>query len=348
MKTAEAILAIPAGRPERLFPGEAASVQPLYHRLAAQWHPDRSVDPSATAVFQHIAALYATARRQIAAGCWRPVCGQTLLRGSDGREHRIRHVARRIHDTGELLIGHEIAAYLLDPDAGDLYQAGIRTLRSLRHASPAMCEEIAPWLPRIEAALQTPAHHVLVIGKSADMVLLADLAEHLGGRVPAEHVAWIVSCLLNLACYLEWAQLTHNAIGPETVFVSPQRHACALLGGWWYAAPAGGRLVALPQRTVDIVPPDIVRARTASARGDLELIRATGRELLGDPSGVRLLRDPKVPRSLAEWLQLPGSGSALIDYRQWRQTLRAAFGRPRFMRLDVSFDQVYPASTTNP
>lgn len=345
MMDAAAILRIPISRPERLFPGEAASVQTSYYRLAARWHPDRNPERQATEVFQHIAALYAAARQQIAAGRWRPYSGETLLEGSTGRQYRVRHLARRPHELGELLIGRQIAAFLLTLDAADLYARALESLGSLRYATEAMRREIAPCLPRVEADLTTPESCVLVTRKGPDMVLLADLAEHLGGRVPAVHVAWILSCLYNIACYFQWAGLTHNALGPETVFVSPERHAVAVLGGWWYAAPQGGRLIALPQRTVDLIPTDIVRDRLATARADLELIRATGRELLGDPGGMRLTRDPEVPPPLARWLQHPSSADALTDYRQWRETLRAAWGRPRFIRLAVSPGQVYPPPT---
>lgn len=293
-------------------------------------------------MFQHIARLYAAAEREIAAGRWRAACGATLLHSTDGREYRMQHVARRSHELGELLIGRQTVAWLIEPAAADLYQAGLATLRNLSFGSTGMREQLSGCLPGIQAALKTQQHEVLVSTKGADMVLLADLMAHLGGRLPPGHTAWVLSCLYNIACYLQWAGLTHNAIGPETVFVSPSRHACALLGGWWYAVPEGGRLVALPKRSADALPPYIVASRRTSARADLELIRATGRELLGDASGVRLLRDPQVPPALAQWLQHPCSGSAVNDYRQWRQTLRRAFGEPRFRRLEVSVDEIYP------
>ena len=79
-------------------------------------------------------------------------------------------------------------------------------------------------------------------------------------------------------------------------------------------------------------------------RSDLELIRATGRELLGDISGIRL-RDPSIPRPMAEWLRYPSAGSALADYRFWREVLIASFGGRRFVRLDVTPEKMY--STTH-
>jgi hypothetical protein len=340
-KTAEAILRIPPSRPELLFPGEAAAVHQLYHRLASCWHPDRNRDPKATEVFQRIGVLYAAAKQQIASGCWRAARGQSVVQARDGRQYRIKHFARRPFELGELLLGQTIAAFLVRPEAADLYAAALRMLRELDFASVAMREQVSLCLPQIQAALECETSCTLVAKKPADMVLMADLVDHLDGRVPAVHVAWMLSALYNLVCYLEWARIVHNAIGPDTVLVSPQRHTIALAGGWWYAAPAGTRLNALPQRTVEAIPQDIVRSGTADLRSDLELIRATGRELLGDASGACLLRDPSIPQAMADWLRHPSSGSALIDYRLWRETLQASFGPPRFMRLDVTPEQVY-------
>lgn len=344
MTSAEAILRIPPARPELLFPGDETAVHQLYHRLASQWHPDRSKDPRATEVFQRVVVLYTAAKERIAAGRWHEGRGETLLEARDGRVYRVRHFARRQFELGELLIGRTIAAFVVRPDAADLHARAVDTLRAIEYASDEMRRQIQPCLPDIEATLEGPDGCALVLGKAPDMVLLADLAAHLGGAVPAAHVAWILSSLYNLACWLEWAQIAHNAVGPETVFVSPQRHAVALLGGWWYAARAGGRLSALPARTVAGIPPDIVRARRADPRSDLELIRATGRELLGDPSGVHLIRNPAVPHALADWLRHPSSGSAITDYRLWQEVIVASFGARRFSRLDLTPEEIYPTT----
>jgi len=345
LQPAEAILRIPLSKPELLFTGDEATVHQLYRRLASQWHPDRNTAPLATEVFQRIATLYAAAKEQIASGRWRASRGETLLQARDGRQYRLKHFARRPFELGELLIGKTIASFVVTPDAADLYAAALRMLRAFHFASEDMRRQISPCLAEIQAALEGREYCALVIKKPTDMVLLADLVEHLGGTMPATHVAWILSSLYNLACWLEWARISHNAIGPDTVFVSPERHTIALLGGWWYATSIGERLRALPTRTADIAPQDIVRSKIADLRCDLELIRATGRQLLGDASGMRLLRDPSIPRAMADWLRHPSSGSAMTDYSLWRDTLIASFGARRFVRLDVTPKQIY--STTS-
>jgi hypothetical protein len=148
--------------------------------------------------------------------------------------------------------------------------------------------------------------------------------------------------MLNLACFFEIAGLTHNAISLETVFVSAQHHAAYLLGGWWYAAAAGSRIELLPEATYAVMPRSMAVSKRTDIRLDLESIRAVGRTVLGDSTGLGLVGRRDVPKPMANFLRLPGSDSAIEDYRGWGQVLKDSFGRRRFTELPVSFGDIYP------
>ena len=141
-----------------------------------------------------------------------------------------------------------------------------------------------------------------------DAVLLEDLLDHFGGAIDARHVGWIVNRLHNLACYFDYAGIVHHDIGPRTFFVSPRFHSGLLLGGWWYARLQGESIRALPDRTLRIAPPDVIRSRRADKRVDLELIRQTGRELLGAARGMGANGDGKIPPAMARWIKGATSG----------------------------------------
>jgi hypothetical protein len=204
-----------------------------------------------------------------------------------------------------------------------------------------MRRDLGPFMPKPLRVFETERSRVAILEKPEDAVLLADLAAHLGGTIPARHVAWMVSSLLNIANFFAVAGLTHNALTTETVFVSPKGHAAYVLGGWWYATPAGLRLDMLPEATHALLPPATQAAKRADIRLDLECIRAIGRVLLGDATGSGLARRADVPRPMADFLRLPGPGSALEDYRTWNEVLRESFGPRRFVALPVSFSDVY-------
>jgi hypothetical protein len=205
-----------------------------------------------------------------------------------------------------------------------------------------MRAEVARYLPEPVSAFKTSGTAVLVVKKSAKHVLLRDLLEHEGGTLAAEHVAWVISSLLNLACYLQHAGLTHNAISLDTYFVAPAEHSGALLGGWWYAAAHGARLTALPAPSLRLLPPDMLATKRADHRLDLDLIRSVGRALLGDESGASMGRASGAPAPLRHWLRLASSGDAVQEYDHWqRRVLIESFGARRFVSLHVSADAIY-------
>jgi len=151
-----------------------------------------------------------------------------------------------------------------------------------------------------------------------------------------------MSSLYNTACYLNFAKIAHHDFSPSSIFVAPQQHTTALLGGWWYAAQMGSPLQAMPARTVDLTPDEILKSKKADGRVDLELIRATGRELLGDPNGSRLLGSKEVPQALADWLRLPTSGDALTDYRAFKdEVLPRSFGKRRYVEWNLAPSAIY-------
>ena len=332
--TSAAILAIPETAPERLFsaPGR---VEAEFRALVRRWHPDNfatsRLPDFSTAVLPHVNGLHAAARRRIADGTWR-MPGSIALELKDGRTRRIDFVRQDEFELGQVFVGRDAVTYALDGGFADLMPAALRAIKGLRFADTAMRREIAPRLPMLREAADTVSGALLSIERPADAIRLGDLLAYYGGRLDARHVAWIVSEMLNLACYLDWAGLVHNDISPETVFVSPARHAIMLLGGWWYAAAEGAPMHAAPARTVACAPASVTLTKRATHRTDLELVRATARTLLGDAPASVPMRD---------WLRFAASGRALDDYRDWQAVLADSFGRRRFTPMTLTATDIY-------
>ena len=182
----------------------------------------------------------------------------------------------------------------------------------------------------------------MVLKKDPDMILLRDVLNHQKGKIEPVHAAWMVSRLHNFGCYLQWAGLTHNAISVDTCFISPKDHAIGLYGGWWYAAKEGDKLKALPPKTVAVTPPSILDNPKATARIDMALIRATGREILGDATGMRLIGDKTIPKPFSQWVNGASSGDANQDYKIWSSdVLIKSFGARRFVEMKLTPNDIY-------
>ena len=327
---ANMLLDVPLDAPSRLFPQDPTEAERVWRTLARQWHPDRSCHPRAKAVFAHLNALRQRASAWRSEGRWE-VDNTLTLHCTDGKTRRLRYLKRHFTDLGENLIAHNLFTSLTRVTHADLAERESRAIAHLTFADTRMAQEMLPWLPSEMARFQTRGHHALLLSKAPHMLLLADLLAHYGGTLDARHVGWIVSGMLHVACYLEWAGLAHHAIGPETWLVSPERHSGTLVGGWGYATDIGTRLKAVPARTFNAAPSIWKTAKIATSAMDRELIKLTGREMSRDD----------MPDPLADWLTRPPMAHAIDDYQSWKNALRDAFGRPRFVKLTTTPDVVY-------
>jgi hypothetical protein len=333
--TSATILAIPPDAPERLY-CDPEQIKSDWHALSARWHPDfgGSETEDRTAVMQHINALYAEACRRIAGGTY--VLPDTLrLTATDGRQFNLRYLRQSPFELGTTYLGKTTLAYGVDVAATDLFTAAVATIGGLTFADPKMATAMTGRLPAIKATVETAAHQYLLLHRQPDNMALADLLARAGGRLDPRHVAWIISGLEHIVCYLDWAGLMHGGIGLDSVYIT-QRHRVALLGGWWYTHRFGQPLAALPEGTAKLLPRS-ASAPHAHAALDLECIRQVGRDLLGDTAGTRLLHKPDVPKPLAHWLISPPAVNAYVDFKAWETAREASFGPRNFIKLDDAY-----------
>lgn len=334
-----AILALKDKDARELFPGDEEAITSAFHGLAKHWHPDHCSAANAKEVFQRIVSLKAIALRLAGVAVDPPKVVE--FSGTDGKSFEFRYRTRHAIDVGSVITGDTTLCYVFGKDFTDIFKAEADRIAGLPFADDKMKREMGRFLPIRKRVVEQASDTVLVLGKTEDQFLLADLISHCGGRIEPTHVAWIISGLENIACYLGWAGLSHGAIGPYTVLVSPKFHSVALVGGWGFTTKLGDRPKALPSRTLAALPRMAIPGTAADPAIDLDLIRLTARECLGDASGGRLYGDPSVPAALTNWLMMPPAKDAFADYGAWPQTLEKAFGKRRFVPWDVKSAAVY-------
>lgn len=341
--TADQLLAIPEAAPALLFKGDADSVKKAYRKLAMIWHPDHSANANPEPVFKHVKALYEKVENLITEGKW-DTGGPLFLTATSGQTYEINYLRRHEFELGMMYVSDKVVTYVIDRSNVDLVERAEATIKGFTYANNGMRDEISKLLPSypFAGAFQTETSYVIVMRKTADVLLLRDVLDHFGGRMDSRHVAWVVSRLLNLCCYLQYAGLTHNGLSIDTCFISPPHHSVSILGGWWYSARAGDRMVAAPNSTIEWGPHDLMATKKANIRTDLEIVRSIGRQLLGDVSGMRLGRDKVAKDAMINWLRLPASDDAIKEYGIWRnQVLQDSFGARRFVELPLTSSDIY-------
>jgi hypothetical protein len=341
--TADEILAIPALEPERFFADpDADAIKKVVRALSMKWHTDRNDHPRAGDVFDRVQKLAEAATKKIGEGTWETP-GLLRFVNRSGGQFELRYVSKLDVDVGTMYVGRTAVGFNIQMDNLDLLENAERRIDALTYANDAMRAEYARYFPDVARKVETPTGAMLILNKTPDVLLLQDVLAHYNGKLPPRHAAWVISRLLNIACYLErQGKVAHNAIGPDTVFISPKHHSVCLFGGWWFTTALGERLLAAPQRMVLSAPPDVLQKKVGDSRTDMEMIKALGRELLGDATGVRLAKDSAVPPALVDWLQLSTHQSAVATYREWQErVLIDAFGARKFVEMNISHDTLY-------
>lgn len=140
---------------------------------------------------------------------------------------------------------------------------------------------------------------LLVLSKEEDLYPVG-----MFGKLIPEHVEWIISRLENIACVLEYNDMSHRGISVESVFINPKTHEAALLGGW--------------QDAINL----------KSSKRDLGDIRKAATKLLGDDFS-------KAPGPLKKFLnEIPGD-DAFSDFEKWDHIIEKEFGGRHFTKFKM-------------
>ncbi|MBK5926848.1 hypothetical protein CCR87_05725 [Rhodobaculum claviforme] len=210
---------------------------------------------------------------------------------------------------------------------------------ALPFADDRMRKDLAPALPQLLSILPLEGGDRLEIYRRPQgSILLQDLLEH-GARTgrcfAPQDLAWVVSGLMSIAEWLDWAGQAHGCIDATSVFVNPETQAVALLGGWEFSVPFGHKPSALPKRTLELLPQMQLGGR-ADGRIALKQIQALGRDLLGFDAGGAALPEP-----VQRWLSWPRTGEVQRDHAGWIAATEEAWGPHKLLALGVSERDVY-------
>lgn len=344
MTDAQAILAIDISSAPKLFPGDRKAVNAKFRTLVSNWHPDHNSAPDARSVYEHLVKLRNIALDLLSGGTAPKPTSALASREyvtAEGAKSRFKYLRQRSGDLGDIIIGSRTIVYEIGVDYRDVAEAEILRVGGLDYADDKMRNEMKRYHPVLKRSLVLGDKIVLFYDRPSDCVLLEDLKVFLGGKIAPVHVAWIVSSLMNMVCYLNWAKLVHGAISLDTVLVCPAKHSIILAGGWGFSTPIGERPVLLPRRTTSLVPRLIVKGETVTTKVDIDLVKDIAQDLLGAPGGTGLHFDKTIPRPLIDWTLSPSTDDAVDEYNIWTSTIHAAFGKRKFVEMSVSPNSVY-------
>lgn len=318
---ADQILAIPLNQPWKLFPDPFSFTSTL-QKLRKVWHPDLNPDKVDLCgkVMAHINALCTT---------WE----------TDPSSRKAGALAiHSISGFGKMEIWPDQVVFLNDLGANDLVRNGMDQASSQKFNWPdaVMKDRISPVLPVFS---QVPGG--LKTCKPESQLNLLDVVNAVG-PLPAVHVAWIISRLYNIGCFLQLQNRAHLDISLQSLFIDPEQHTAHLYGGWWYGKKFGEKALAAPQRTASLSS-DFAATGIPQPSILGNQIRAVGRECFKARSIPALHYVKDLPKPMKAFLSKFGTEDLISEFAEWGKCLDESFGPRKFVKLDLFEKDIYKA-----
>jgi hypothetical protein len=322
----------------------------VFNQLALKWHPDHNKETELEgvgSVFKHVKFLFENAIKSLDNDLrWK---NNTLyVKTTSGKELVVFYIKKEDFELGTMLLTEDSIVYLVQKQFEDLFHNAVNIIKDFRYPNTDMKTKIQSCLPQTVSIHVTKDFNVLTVKKDPKLIRLSDLLDFssISGQLDPYHVAWILSRLHNMTCYLQWAKLSHQAITLESCFIEPQEHSFSLLGGWWYARPVGNKIIGLPGNLTNFLP-DVINTGIANDSSDLNLIRRVCLQLLGNRNGVGYYRYSNVPPTMLEWLRNANNKPAFSQYTEWKDGIRPSLFKEKkgLIPMKIEAKQIYPNLT---
>lgn len=317
-----------------LFPAEVGSLE-AYRALIKRWHPDANSDPRATEVFSHVTAKFSEAKRGWVHGTYpNTLTIRKKVPGTDTiAPAHYPYLGVVPFELGELYVCERHVIWATRRSEDDLAKRWLDTVKDLKFPNATVEAKVRPFLPQNSHTVANGDRAYTICQRPEDYIRVADILAKKGAMDP-RHVAWTLSRAYKIAGYLNYARIQHLDVSPETMFIDPVSHLGALLGGWFYTASGGQKLLAVPARTAHL--------RATETNLDAQ-IKMMGRRMLGASSPGQLRANKSVPDPLKSWLLDTPRKTVHEAERDWKGALVAAFGKRRFTEYNLTTAEVYSA-----
>lgn len=321
-----------AGTCDDLFTNDPVKAKAEYRTYAKEIHPDICKDERANEAMEKLNVLYKQASDCFASHSWIET-NRIVLSDRFGKVISVKYRAKTDFELGVRYVCDSAVCYVFNPEAKKFAENAFKRIRELRYRDEKMKEEMARFMPevRIYSAL-SDGRKILVIDKTEDLIPLDLVLESCGSLIDARHAAWMISRLCNISCYLSYSNLSHNGLTLANIFISPQFHSAALLGGWWYAVPIGQKMIGTSKDVYKNMPTTVKTSKCGHQVTDFEAVKYIGRTLI---------RGKQVPDAMERWLNAGSPDKAVELYEKWDKALIDAFGKRKFVKLEIEPTKVY-------
>lgn len=331
--TAEEILSI--SKCGDLFPYGINNVRNKYKELVKEWHPDSNSDIKAVDVFQKITELYKKALKLLEEGSWEKT-NYILINKDKGKKILLNYDTTFDFELGKCYVTKTKVVYILDSDKKKYFDNAVFRIKSLKYADKNMEDILKRCMPEIYQTFKTNSgEYGIVFNKTPDVFPLKNILKYFNNKISDRHVAWILSRLYNISCFLRYNGIIHNGINVDNCFISPQYHSIILIGGWWYTTKEKERMLGTTKDIFSIMPVTSKSSKRSDFLTDLESIKLLGRQLLGEANCRKLVLNNSIPKPFINFLITGSTNDAYKEFEKWDKTLSNSYGERKFVKMKV-------------
>lgn len=317
-----------------LFTNDIDKCKEEYKNLSKLYHPD--INKTTTSdVFIKITKLYKRAVNMIQNGTWEKT-NYIEIKTDSSKTLAINYLSSFKFEIGMCYVCNENIIYIFDEDKEKYYFNAIKRIKSIKYSDRKMEKNFSKLMPKIHSTYKTlDEKYCLVLSKPKDVVLLKDVFEYFNNSIDDKHVAWIISRLSNIACFLKTNNIVHNGININNCFVSLENHVIYLFGGWWYATKEDEKMFGTTKEIFSVMPISSKESKKSSTVTDLESIKLLGRHLLGEVNCRKLALKKDIPKDLIEFLNSGSSENPFKEFEKWDKTLIKAYKKRKFIKIFI-------------
>lgn len=296
-------------RSGELFHSGEDNIRKEYREYAKIIHPDVCDDPDAEAAFQQLSEFYEDAIK-------------SARDGTFGYLHRMKF------EIGERIVYDDRIIYIFDKGKEKYRERYSESCQKIRYKDMRMTETYRNRMPVVwEDDKQQIVIHKKETQYPMDLFLKV-YGPELGGR----DIAWMISRMCDLLCFLKYNGLVLNDIQPRSLFIDPDDHSISIYGGWWYAAREGEKMIGTSKEVYSLMPSAVRTNGLASAITDMESMKQMFRTICAGKD---------IPKPITDWIDSGSTGDPYQAYFDWNVALDKAYGPRKFKKFETKKENIY-------
>ena len=299
-------------------------IREQYREYAKIIHPDICTEDGAVDAFQKLYGLYTRALENLKNGTWE----QNEMLWVPGQKG-IKYLNKKPFELGTRYVTDDEVIYIFDSGKEKYLKQFLDSIQKLKNAVPNLVAGFKMRFPRVN---HSTSNALYLAKKSKEYPLDSAIAAY-KNTMDGRTIAWMISRMCDLLCYLDHVELVHNGLKMDNIFVNFEDHTISIYGGFWYAVPKRTRMIGAPKEIFDLMPSSVKTSKMSDPITDAESVKAMFRDIIKGNSTV--------PEPVKRWLNSGSTSEPVTEFKKWDYELEAAYGERKFFSFSVNPDEIY-------